>query len=306
MTQLQLFSRSEVAAMRDRSRSRNYSAEGEEFRRAHARHRSWGLARRHARKLCRLHGRSAECSAVGLHESADVPPLIWPAGATRERPPSESAESRDATAKRAQPPDRRHRDDRTAPADQPTPTTRAEAFVPPESAEPAERTGPANRRAPTEETRPPKRTQLGERTEPRERTDSAEPTELAERTRPTEPTRPPKHTQPGEHTELGERTGPAKRSDSAQHTVSIEGSWPPQRSGPRLARGSRPTATCPTAAGAGTPRMPRPRHGRRNPRSQADNPATATRKVRDPRRVAERKMHPRRGPPGRARRFLGE
>ncbi|HTJ35288.1 MAG TPA: hypothetical protein VL738_18845 [Dactylosporangium sp.] len=54
MRQLQLFTSSELAAMRDRTRSRRYSPAGEEFRREHARQRAWGLARRHAEKLRRL------------------------------------------------------------------------------------------------------------------------------------------------------------------------------------------------------------------------------------------------------------
>jgi hypothetical protein len=54
MGQTSLFSRSEVAAMRDRTASRKYSAAREEFRREHERHRHWGLQRRHAEKLRRL------------------------------------------------------------------------------------------------------------------------------------------------------------------------------------------------------------------------------------------------------------
>ncbi len=56
MGQLQLFSRAEVTAMRDRTKARNYSAEADAFRREHARHREWGLVQRHARKWRRLHG----------------------------------------------------------------------------------------------------------------------------------------------------------------------------------------------------------------------------------------------------------
>ena len=54
MRQLQLFTSAQLATMRDRRASRNYSAEAEEFRREHERRRSWGLARRHAERLSRL------------------------------------------------------------------------------------------------------------------------------------------------------------------------------------------------------------------------------------------------------------
>ncbi|WP_211192511.1 hypothetical protein [Actinoplanes sp. TBRC 11911] len=56
MGQLQLFSAAQLAVMRDTTKRRNYSAEAEEFRVEHARHRRWGLAQRHARKLRRLYG----------------------------------------------------------------------------------------------------------------------------------------------------------------------------------------------------------------------------------------------------------
>jgi hypothetical protein len=54
MGQLQLFSRGQLATMRDRTRARNYSAEGEEFRRDHERHREWGLTQRYGEKRRRL------------------------------------------------------------------------------------------------------------------------------------------------------------------------------------------------------------------------------------------------------------
>jgi hypothetical protein len=53
MRQLQFFTTKELAAMRDRTASRGYSPAGEEFRRVHERHRSWGLIQRHARTLRR-------------------------------------------------------------------------------------------------------------------------------------------------------------------------------------------------------------------------------------------------------------
>jgi hypothetical protein len=54
MRQLQLFTTADLAKMRDRTASRNYSPERDEFRRDHERHRSWGLARRHADRLRRV------------------------------------------------------------------------------------------------------------------------------------------------------------------------------------------------------------------------------------------------------------
>src|SRR5512138_2746730 len=53
--QLQFFTTAQLAKMRDRTKSRNYSPEKDTFRREHARHRDWGLTQRHARKLRRLH-----------------------------------------------------------------------------------------------------------------------------------------------------------------------------------------------------------------------------------------------------------
>ena len=80
MRQLQLFTSVELAAMRDRSRSRNYSPAGDEFRRVHERHREWGLRRRHAERLRRLpddsfyrRGLIAPCPATRAEEGAAGP-----------------------------------------------------------------------------------------------------------------------------------------------------------------------------------------------------------------------------------------
>ncbi len=56
MGQLGLFTRAELAEMRDRTKSRRYSPEKEAFRREHERRRAWGLIQRHSRKLRDLHG----------------------------------------------------------------------------------------------------------------------------------------------------------------------------------------------------------------------------------------------------------
>ncbi|MCW2137604.1 hypothetical protein BXY51_002147 [Actinoplanes cyaneus] len=69
VAQISLFSRTELAGMRDRTLARNYSAEAEEFRRDHERHRAWGLRQRHARKLVRAGwGASAAWAAVTAGE----------------------------------------------------------------------------------------------------------------------------------------------------------------------------------------------------------------------------------------------
>lgn len=44
MRQLQLFTPTELAGMRDRTASRNYSPGRDEFRRTHERHRQWGAS----------------------------------------------------------------------------------------------------------------------------------------------------------------------------------------------------------------------------------------------------------------------
>ena len=100
--QLSLFTRPATAAMRDRTKARNYSPEKEEFRRDHACRRRWGLARRHAQKLCRTHGCSRECAEVGLHDHSEaVPPLIWPDEASCAQRPPTAAPSRGVPIGRA-------------------------------------------------------------------------------------------------------------------------------------------------------------------------------------------------------------
>jgi hypothetical protein len=51
MTQLSLFSQAELADMRDRTKSRNYSPERDAFRRDHQRRRDHGKAQRHAARI---------------------------------------------------------------------------------------------------------------------------------------------------------------------------------------------------------------------------------------------------------------
>jgi hypothetical protein len=103
-----------LATMRDTTKRRNYSAEAEEFRREHQRHRVWGMTQRHARKLRSIYGhipseeelttawhdRSAAASASATSEQAlrgpAVPPEPTPSG-------PEQVEPETAVAKRVEP-----------------------------------------------------------------------------------------------------------------------------------------------------------------------------------------------------------
>ncbi|MEV4701842.1 hypothetical protein [Actinoplanes sp. NPDC049316] len=85
MRQLQFFSTAELAVMRDRTASRRYSAEREQFRREHARHREWGLAQRHAAKLRRLHGAQGAGRPSGARSPAGPSGARSPAGPTADR-----------------------------------------------------------------------------------------------------------------------------------------------------------------------------------------------------------------------------
>src|SRR5690242_3732214 len=78
--QLQFFTRTEIAGMRDRTAARNYSPEAEAFRRPHERHRAWGLKRRHATKERRLREsggiprpRAEAVSPARVRSAAEVP-----------------------------------------------------------------------------------------------------------------------------------------------------------------------------------------------------------------------------------------
>ena len=110
MRQLQLFTTAQLATMRDTTRLRNYSAEAEEFRREHQRHRVWGMAQRHARKLRSIYGhipseeeltaawhdRSAAASASATSEQAlrrpALPPEPTPSGPEQVEPETAVAE----------------------------------------------------------------------------------------------------------------------------------------------------------------------------------------------------------------------
>jgi hypothetical protein len=90
MRQLQLFTTTELAAMRDRTASRSYSPAAEEFRREHERHRAWGLTQRHAERLRRSRGSHCEphtATATGTHPERRAPTPPPPAVSPRSTPP---------------------------------------------------------------------------------------------------------------------------------------------------------------------------------------------------------------------------
>jgi hypothetical protein len=87
MRQLELLTPAQLATMRDRTRRRNYSAAAEGFRDTHQRHRAWGLTQRHARKLSRLYGTTANASTE-LRRRADE--LAPPSAPTRTAEPTAS------------------------------------------------------------------------------------------------------------------------------------------------------------------------------------------------------------------------
>jgi len=85
--QLSLFDRATTTAMRDRTKSRNYSPERDEFRREHERRRYWGLQRRHAEKLRQIHGGPTPPTTVPDQPRPTPPPPAVPAAAAVSTPP---------------------------------------------------------------------------------------------------------------------------------------------------------------------------------------------------------------------------
>ncbi|MEV4345915.1 hypothetical protein AB0J83_15725 [Actinoplanes sp. NPDC049596] len=79
--QMSLFSRAETAAMRDRTKAKNYSTEREEFRRAQKKRRDWGLAQRYAEKQRRMYGSveaaRAEFARCARERRIPKPPADW-------------------------------------------------------------------------------------------------------------------------------------------------------------------------------------------------------------------------------------
>jgi hypothetical protein len=88
MRQLQLFTSAELAGMRDRTASRSYSPERDQFRREHERHRAWGLIQRHGQRV--RHLRNSACAPRSAttpeHHRQDHAPAPAPAPAQAPAP----------------------------------------------------------------------------------------------------------------------------------------------------------------------------------------------------------------------------
>jgi len=87
MRQLSMFTPAQVAGMRDRTASRYHSPGRDQFRREHERHRAWGLARRHAERLRRLHPPKTNATGQSSEDRTQAPsPSQTPALAPSEQP----------------------------------------------------------------------------------------------------------------------------------------------------------------------------------------------------------------------------
>jgi hypothetical protein len=123
--QLQLFTTAELATMRDRTASRNFSPAKDEFRRTHRRHRAWGLGQRHAERLRRSRARSNldRTAAAGTPGPAPAPSVR----ATRPAPARSIPTTRPAPARSA--PTTRPAPAHAVPTTHLAPSARASAFA---------------------------------------------------------------------------------------------------------------------------------------------------------------------------------
>jgi hypothetical protein len=135
MRQLQLFTSAELAGMRDRTASRNYSPERDEFRREHERHRAWGLIQRHGERLRRL--RDSSCAS---RSDQTRPPSVPPQQGQRMAASSNAPTSRDSDRVGGTP------DDAVAPARKSSPPATGRVTTTPSLEGPNPRQSDARRR----------------------------------------------------------------------------------------------------------------------------------------------------------------
>ncbi len=200
--QLELFTRSELASMRDRTRALNYSPEGEQFRRDHERHRRWGLDQRYGFKMMELR-RAGEPFAVAAARAGGWQALT----AAQVMEVAAASLSWDRTAGGARSSDRM-----SVPGGGPAgvdagpveyvasagETQRARQFEPPAPVIPPKQNEPAQ---------PAER---NEQAQPAERNEQAQPAERNEQAQPAE------QNEQGQPAEQNEQAGPAERSQQAE------------------------------------------------------------------------------------------
>jgi hypothetical protein len=99
---MSLFGRAEIATMRDRTAARNYSPEGDAFRREHQRHRARGLRQRHAAKLRHAQrDRAAPVTAPASRTDPTRPTAPAPARKAAQVPAPQAASPRATPARAA-------------------------------------------------------------------------------------------------------------------------------------------------------------------------------------------------------------
>ncbi|SNY44277.1 hypothetical protein SAMN05421748_10751 [Paractinoplanes atraurantiacus] len=222
MAQMGFFSRSEIAAMRDWTGVPRHSPDMVEIRRDHAERRRWGLKRRHAAKLCQLHGCSRACGEVGLHDSFErIPPLIWDDDVTRARPDPE-------VARQAAPACRAEQPVEAVAAPQPEPPFQAEPAIqaqPAFQAEPAVRTEPAVQAQPAFQAEQAVQTGPAAQARPAIQVEQAVQAEPAAQAQPTVQAEPAAQAQPTVPTEPAAQAQPTVQAEpaaQAQPTVQAE------------------------------------------------------------------------------------
>jgi hypothetical protein len=251
--QLELFTRSELASMRDPAASRNYSPERDQFRRDHERHRAWGLTQRHARRLMQLRNQgdpwAVAISEAGGWQARSAISVFEPAG---DGPPPSRASGRSSSSGRGLAP---------------------RGGRPNAQASPAERAACAPRTERTERTQP---AEQAEQTQPAEQAEQTQPAGQAGQAEQTQPAQPAEQTQPAEQARFADRVGSGRRAVGRQRRAFPAG------------RASRATRTCRRLSALARARRsgrgrtkPQPSGNRRSGSVNAPRRRTPARAVRD-------------------------
>lgn len=197
MRQLQLFTPTELAAMRVRAASRNHSPTAETFRRTHQRHRAWGLTQRHAERLRRSRERPPSA------DQHPGPPSRKPSECRRPR--SERPESSLTHHPEPTPADQTAPAARSGGSDQNAPAARSRGA---DQTAPTARSGGADQTARSEENVPTGRDVSADRSAPAGRGASADRVAPAERSASAKVGSLPSSVDPARPSRLGNGPGP--------------------------------------------------------------------------------------------------